>query len=165
MLKKKFIVVLANLFVCCILFTGCAFYFEGMEEDVKQSLIAKAGQDLGNDRYEIFYDKYSVDGVYEYTLYDREQSESLENWILNFTLKDNKVYVIGLTGTEGGALTYDMDILTLEQMPDKLVYTVLDVENETYSQSEEIESFTEEEQKILEEILASDTLYDMGLGK
>ena len=162
-MRRKYYIFM--IIMSCILFTGCTSCNESMKKDVQQSLISKAGQDLGNERYEIFYDKYSVDGVYEYTLYDREQSEALENWILNFTLKDNKVYVIGLTGTEGGALTYDMDILTLEQMPDKLVYTVLDVENETYSQSEDIESFTEEEQKILKKLQASDTFYDMGLGE
>lgn len=116
---------------------------------------------LGDGRFEIFSGKSELKGDYRYyCLYDRKVDWAVESNILVYEIYDEYLYVIGLEGSSGQEEEYDEAILTLEKLPERIIYTKVNYESGELQQSEDILAFEEKDKDIFEELLNSKTLHE-----
>lgn len=153
MVRKKILLLIYILNVIIII--GCA----------KKSEYPPPGRNtvewLGDGRYEIFSGQSPLGDNRRYCLYDRKDDNgAVEGNILVYKIYDEYLYVIGLEGNSGQEEEYDEAILTLEKLPERIIYTKVNYESGELQQSEDILAFEEKDKDIFEELLNSKTLHE-----
>lgn len=137
----------------CLMFIG-GFVFGCAENNSPYSPPGRKTKDyFGDGRFEIVY-YYSEDDIKLYSLCDRKEDvdvmkSTIESNITNYIAKTPYVYVIGKNGMEIEDDSINNDISSVSQ---KIYYTKLNYETGDIIQNTDLNTFSDEDRKIFEDL-------------